>query len=164
MVYVFRGNSPAFVLKLTTGVYLLVHPVKADGQVFLPCAYGWAMTIRRAQGSNFLDLVILRFDRRLADRGYAYVGCSRARRREDVYHMGSIRRTDWRPVGGNTDEEQGEVSALSRASDSEGDRSSEPDSEDEHRWDSLLIQGDADYQESTSETRAAELAGLLAHT
>ena len=97
------------------------------------------MTIRRAQGAT-LGLIALFFDRRLADRGYAYVGVSRARHRRDIYHMGAVRRTDWRPVGGNPEEEQGEPSIMSE-SDSEDD--CDIDSEDEGRWAKLLMQGGA---------------------
>ena len=45
----------------------------------------------------------LRFDRRLPDRGYAYVGTSRFKRRADIWHIGHICRTDWLPVGGDQD-------------------------------------------------------------
>jgi hypothetical protein len=60
--------------------------------------YAYATTMRRAQGST-LDLVGLKFDRRRPDRGYAYVGTSRARKHTDVFHLGRIRRSDWLPVG-----------------------------------------------------------------
>ena len=63
------------------------------------------MTIRRAQGST-LDTVGLLFDRRCADRGYAYVGSSRVRRRDDLWLVGRVRRTDWLPVGDGTDEDE----------------------------------------------------------
>ena len=33
------------------------------------------------------------------DRGYGYVGASRFRTAEGVYHYGRFRRSDWRPVG-----------------------------------------------------------------
>lgn len=72
--------------------------------------YAYATTMRRAQGST-LDLVGLKFDRRRPDRGYAYVGVSRAKRRTDVFHLGHIRRSDWLPVGkdprGNEQEKPG---------------------------------------------------------
>ena len=58
--------------------------------------------MRRAQGST-LELAGLFFDRRRADRGYAYVGVSRVKRQADAYHIGPIRRSDWRPVGGDPD-------------------------------------------------------------
>lgn len=56
--------------------------------------------MRRAQGST-LGLVGLFFDRRSSDRGYAYVGASRAKLLRDVYLVGRVRRSDWRPVGGD---------------------------------------------------------------
>lgn len=62
--------------------------------------YAYATTMRRAQGST-LDLLGLFFDRKRADRGYAYVGVSRAKVKNDVYLLGSVRRTDWLPVGGD---------------------------------------------------------------
>ena len=63
-----------FTAKLSTGALVLVHPIRAKGQTFLPCSYGYATTIRRAQGSS-LDLGALYFDHKFpADRGYGYVG------------------------------------------------------------------------------------------
>ena len=88
-----------FLLHSDQGVPILVHPVTQKGRKFLPVTYGWATTMRRAQGAT-LEKVGLWFDRKLPDRGYAYVGISRAKRRSDVFLMGKIRRTDWRPVGG----------------------------------------------------------------
>ena len=66
----------------------------------VPVVYAYATTMRRAQGST-LELVGLFFDRRRADRGYAYVGASRAKFKNDVYLLGRIRRSDWLPVGGD---------------------------------------------------------------
>ena len=83
----------------------------------------------RAQGAT-LDQVGIWFDRRLPDRGYAYVGLSRAKRQVDVYHIGKIRRTDWRAVGGH-DNEQGELSVLSESSSDEQDQSSLETTSDE---------------------------------
>eukprot|EP00973_Karenia_brevis_P010073 1364562-Karenia_brevis.AAC.1 len=79
------------------------------------------MTIRRAQGST-LDCVGVHFDRRCADRGYAYVASSRVRRRSDLWLVGRTRRTDWLPVGMNLDgEEQLQPGIDSASSDSEYD-------------------------------------------
>ena len=87
------------------------------------------MTMRRAQGST-LEAVVLYFDRKRPDRGYAYVAASRVRSKLCLYHMGPIRRTDWLPVGGDQDyEEQMYLSVLSE-SDSEDEREQE-DSEDD---------------------------------
>ena len=51
-----------------------------------------------------MNKIALWFDRRVADKGYAYVGLSRARKATDVYLIGKIRRTDWRAVGTNNDQ------------------------------------------------------------
>lgn len=121
-------RKDVFVLKTDAGVLLLVHPIKQRGRKFMPVTYGYATTIRRAQGAT-LELVGVRFDRRLADHGYGYVAVSRARRRADVYLIGNVRRTDWRPVGGD-DRGLGtsELSVLSLSDDEEPE--SEEPSED----------------------------------
>ena len=41
-----------FVLRTDRGILLLVHPIYQDGIEFMPCAYGYAMTIRKSQGST----------------------------------------------------------------------------------------------------------------
>ena len=51
-----------FTVKLSSGVMILVHPIHAEGgPPFLPCTYGYATTIRRAQGSS-LEQGALYFD------------------------------------------------------------------------------------------------------
>jgi len=107
-------RKDVFILKSSQDISILVHPVTLKGRKFVPVAYSWATTIRRAQGAT-LDKIGLFFDRRLADRGYAYVGCSRAKRREDVFHVGRIRRTDWRAVNGDNADEQSHISVLSES-------------------------------------------------
>ena len=92
--------------------------------------YAYATTMRRAQGAT-LELVGLHFDRRRADRGYAYVGTSRAKLRRDVFLLGRIRRSDWLPVGGDArGGEQAEPGPMSE-SDSEEPSSSMADSMDD---------------------------------
>ena len=88
------------ILRLTTGNLVLLHPVSADGEgSFLPCTYGYATTIRRAQGSS-LGMGCVYFDHCYPpERGYGYVGASRFRAKEGLYHYGRLRRTDWLPVG-----------------------------------------------------------------
>ena len=116
-------HRSVFVVSSTTGVKILVHPVCIRGKRFLPVAYGYATTIRRSQGMT-LDMAGLRFDRRLPDRGYAYVGASRVRAREDLWHVGKVRRTDWRPVDGDIrgpEFEQAVPSAYSEVSDNTSD-------------------------------------------
>ncbi len=107
-----------FILQSNQGIPILVHPITVKGKKFLPVAYGWATTMRRAQGAT-LTQVALWFDRKLGDRGYAYVGTSRAKTKNDVYLIGPIRRTDWRPVGGPHPNEQNELSVLSESTDGE---------------------------------------------
>jgi len=120
-------RKDVFVLKTNSNILLLVHPIWQKGRQFMPVTYGYATTIRRAQGAT-LELIGIRFDRKLADNGYAYVAVSRARRRVDVYHIGSIRRTDWRPVG-EDDRGLGTSELTIRSmSDSEQPESEEPTS------------------------------------
>ena len=47
-----RGNE-VFTVKLHgTGNLVLVYPMEEDGNICLPCCYGYATTIRRAQGAS----------------------------------------------------------------------------------------------------------------
>ena len=95
-----------FIAKTPNNTRFIVHPIAINGKKFLPFAYGYAMTIRRAQGST-LEQVCLWFDHRYpADRGYAYVGSSRVRFATDLSLMGKAKRTDWLPVGGDETCEQ----------------------------------------------------------
>ena len=134
-------HKSVFVLRTPDDVRILVHPVHDKGIASMPATYGYAMTIRRAQGC-ILEKVAIHFDRRGADRGYAYVANSRVREKQDAFHIGRIRRTDWLPVGGDLrGEEQVEPGPLSQANGSDYDPSdtSEDDescaaNEDEHRW------------------------------
>ena len=100
------------------------------GAVFMPATYGYAMTVRRAQGTT-LDMAALHFDRRRPDRGYGYVGSSRVKRKADLYHVGSVRRSDWLPVGGDTRGPEAEQTHPSHLSDSYSDDASSPTSSDE---------------------------------
>ena len=113
-------RKDVFVLMTGQQVPVLVHPITYKGNKYLPVSYGWATTIRRVQGAT-LDKVVLYFNRHLADRGYAYVGASRARRAVDVYLMGRIRRTDWLAVNSDQADEQTVLSALSDSSASDDD-------------------------------------------
>ena len=81
--------------------------------------------MRRAQGAS-LDGVTLAFDRRKADRGYGYVGASRARRATDLFVVDAMWRTDWLPVNGDPSNEQLHHSVLSEK-DSESDGTSMSD-------------------------------------
>jgi hypothetical protein len=46
IISVLSLTPPIFVMRLTHGALVLVHPITQDGSTFLPCAYGYAMTIR----------------------------------------------------------------------------------------------------------------------
>jgi hypothetical protein len=129
ILHPFRRNgmlTGVFTMKLTNGTRLLVHPISDGGVQFLPCTYGYATTIRRAQGSS-LDMGCLYFDHCFPpERGYAYVGASRFKTREHLFHYGTIRRSDWLPVGAGTDAEiitRGSVESAN--SDSEEDQADE---------------------------------------
>jgi len=105
IVWVF--DDCIFAIELSSGVRLLVHPICAgDSAPFLPATYGYATTIRRAQGAT-LDHGCLWFDHCYPpERGYGYVAVSRFRSHAGVFHYGPVRRTDWLPVGGEADDEQ----------------------------------------------------------
>ena len=104
-------------------------------------AYGYATTMRRAQGAT-LEGVGLLFDRRKPDRGYAYVGTSRAKLRSSVFHVGRLRQTDWLPVGEANDQEHTTLSVLSESTDNEGEEESEPET-------SSAEPGTSDFEELT---------------
>ena len=80
--------------------------MEEDCERFLPCCYGYATTIRRAQGAS-LSMGCIYFDQkyRCAGRGYGYVAASRFRTRGGCYLYGHKRRTDFLPVGGEDTEE-----------------------------------------------------------
>ena len=47
------GNRVFMARLVASGNMVLIHPMEEDGQRFLPCCYGYATTIRRAQGCGF---------------------------------------------------------------------------------------------------------------
>jgi hypothetical protein len=100
------GNRIFTARLLGTGNMILIHPMKDDGAIFLPCCYGYATTIRRAQGAT-LEHGCLYFDNPYhpAVRGYGYVAVSRFKRRAGVYLFGKLRRTDFLPVGPDLESE-----------------------------------------------------------
>jgi len=58
-----RDNA-IFTVKLHgTGNFVLVYPMEEEGAIFLPCCYGYATTIRRAQGAS-LELGCLWFNQK----------------------------------------------------------------------------------------------------
>eukprot|EP00969_Alexandrium_andersonii_P004920 213362-Alexandrium_andersonii.AAC.1 len=71
--------------------------MQQKGFAYLPCVYGYATTIREAQGLS-LQAGAIWFDHCYpADPGYAYVAVSRFRTRAGVYLFGKVRRSDWLP-------------------------------------------------------------------
>lgn len=68
-----QGNAVFTARLVGTGNMVLVHPMEEDGSRFLPCCYGYATTIRRAQGADLFHGCIY-FDqkKRAAARGYGY--------------------------------------------------------------------------------------------
>jgi len=123
------GNR-CFVVRLcSSGNLVLVHPLREMDQKrtvmteFLPCIYGYATTIRRAQGAS-LDQGCLYFDQtdcygKHPGRGYGYVGASRFRSRDGCYLYGRIRRTDFLPVGEPREDEVTERGMESASTDSD---------------------------------------------
>ena len=117
--------SPRVVLK-QAGLVLYDREMDSKRSVmmtFLPCVYGYATTIRRAQGAS-LDQGCLYFDqtgckKKHPGRGYGYVGASRFRSREGCYLYGRIRRTDFLPVGEPQEDEVNERGIQSESSDEE---------------------------------------------
>ena len=168
--YVLRKD--VFVVKTPLGVRHLVHPVTATHKgvqcTFVPACYGYAMTIRRSQGST-LDLVALWFDHSYpCDRGYAYVGASRVRSAKDLCLMGKVRRTDWLPVGGNEEDEQSRRGSDSEDSQSNSDQgsedmapsdSSDSPSEDQVPSDAHTSNSDESMQEDPAALFADESSG-----
>ena len=85
------GNEVFIVRLLSSGNLALVHPVEEKGQRFLPLTYGYATTVRRAQGAS-LDMGCIYFDqkRHAAGRGYGYVAVSRFKSREGCFLYGNL--------------------------------------------------------------------------
>ena len=114
-------NSIFIVELIVSKVLVLVSPIVEEKAVFLPCTYGWATTIRRAQGST-LTLGCVYFNQKFfaAGRGYGYVAVSRFRKRSGVYLFGKLRRTDFLPVKEESPDEvlvRGEYSMSDNDSD-----------------------------------------------
>ena len=92
------GIPTVFTVELSTGVLVVVHPIIDKKIRFRPCTYGYATTIRRAQGATDRH-GSLWFDHvHPPERGYGYVGASRFKSKSGIYLHGQIRRTDWLPV------------------------------------------------------------------
>ena len=57
------GNHIFVVQLIGTGNLVLVHPTEERGQILVPCCYGYATTIRRAQGAS-LDCGCIYFNQK----------------------------------------------------------------------------------------------------
>ena len=120
-----RGNSIFVAMLLSSGNYVLVHPMTEDGNTFVPCCYGYATTIRRAQGVS-LTCGAVYFDqhRHAAHRGYGYVAVSRFRTQARCHLYGKLRATDFPPVGPEQEDEQLYRGLESESGSESDDRSS----------------------------------------
>jgi hypothetical protein len=95
-----QGNAVFVVRLFGTGNLVLVHPMHEQGATFLPCCYGYATTIRRAQGADlFHGCIYMDQLKRVAARGYAYVACSRFKSKAGCHLYGHLRVSDFLPVG-----------------------------------------------------------------
>ena len=102
-----EGNSVFTARLIGSGNMVLVHPIREKGSTFLPCCYGYATTIRRAQGADlFHGCVYMDQLTRVAARGYAYVACSRFKSRSGCHLHGNLRVSDFLPVG---EPQEGEI-------------------------------------------------------
>ena len=90
----------------------------------------------------------LYFDRKRADRGYGYVGASRAKRRADVFLLGRVRRTDWLPVG--VDARGGEQEYPSVLSETDSEEADSSDFADEDETDASSNDYQSDHQSEAS--------------
>ena len=117
-----EGNRVFTARLIGSGNLVLVHPIRDKGATFLPCCYGYATTIRRAQGADLHHgCVYMDQMKRVASRGYAYVACSRFKSRSGCHLYGSLRVSDFLPVGEPQEGEITERGYLSLDSDdSEG--------------------------------------------
>ena len=115
-----HGNAVFVVRLIGTGNLVLVHPMREHGETFLPCCYGYATTIRRAQGADlhhgciYMDQL-----KRVAARGYAYVACSRFKSKAGCHLYGHLRVSDFLPVGLPREGEITERGVESQSSDEE---------------------------------------------
>ena len=112
-----RGNAVFMARLVGTGNMVLVHPMEEGGEIFLPCCYGYATTIRRAQGADVYHGCLYLDQKKVAVRGYGYVGVSRFMSRDGCHLYGKLRRTDFLPVGPEQEDEVLERGYLSVASD-----------------------------------------------
>ena len=68
-----RDNAVFTVKLYGTGNLVLVYPMEEDGSLFLPCCYGYATTIRRAQGASLSSGCIWFNQKRHAAGAHSYL-------------------------------------------------------------------------------------------
>ena len=73
-----RDNAVFTVKLYGTGNLVLVYPMEEDGMLFLPCCYGYATTIRRAQGASLSSGCIWFNQKRRAAGAHSYF-CKQSR-------------------------------------------------------------------------------------
>ena len=120
-----RGNAVFTARLVATGNMVLIHPMEEDGARFLPCCYGYATTIRRAQGADLYAGCLYFNGKKPAARGYGYVGCSRFKSRAGCFLYGKLRCSDFLPFGEEKEDEVLERGYYSLSSDDEEGRGRE---------------------------------------
>jgi len=138
-----RGNAVFMARLVGTGNMVLVHPMEEDGQLFLPCCYGYATTIRRAQGASLVHGCIYFDQKKPAGRGYGYVAVSRFKSRIGCHLYGKLRRTDFLPVGPDKEDEVLERGYDSVSSDDEDGNGLEYAFPEDGSGDDEPVEGDA---------------------
>ena len=135
-----RGNS-IFTAKLLS---------TEAGITFLPCCYGYATTIRRAQGVSLSCGAVL-FDqhKHAAHRGYGYVEVSRFRTQAGCHLYGTLRATDFLPVGPEQPDEQLYRGAQSESV-SESDYRGSEDSDCSVSWNRMSDESEDEREEAVS--------------
>ena len=136
-ILAYDDDTPiVFTVRLSaTGVLVLVHPIWHEKQRILPCTYGYATTIRRAQGATYHHGCLYFDHTHPPDHGYGYVGASRFKSKGGLYLYGQIRRTDFIPVHAGRDRDayqyfRGEESESDYDSDNEEHKDEEPKDEE----------------------------------
>ena len=113
-----RGNAVFTARLVGTGNMVLVHPMEEENAMFLPCCYGYATTIRRAQGADlYHGCIYMDHKHHAAARGDGYVAASRFKSRSSCYLYGKLRRTDFLPVRQEKQQEDLERGYSSLSSD-----------------------------------------------
>ena len=80
------GDGVIIAELIENGCMVLIHEMEEKGRIFLPCCYGYATTIRRAQGAT-LELGCLYFDQKkhYAGRGHSLAKNRNLRRFNRVF-------------------------------------------------------------------------------